>query len=220
MISYRGNPIPVFTIPPNWKQNPKFTEDHGTLIKEAISTVEQRMGDRHRGLWSIKYKTLSLTAQEMAYTRKVLETPAAIPFACGFWTTAVKLSLPSVIGTPYVDVDDASNTLFDILPYAMIWTAFNQFEILRMNGAAPNNLQFTDGVQNVWPAGSWVVPVTLGQLKRPDAQSVTDENDVFSVDFTELIFPDAPYVEQLIAPGVQAYELQPIEMVGIGGPLL
>jgi hypothetical protein len=219
VIYYRTTPVPVFTIPPNWKTAPKIAEDHGGLVREALSTAEDRRADRHRSLWSISYKTLTLTAQEMGYIRKVLETPEALPFACGFWPLAAKLASPGVQGTPYVTIDDLGATLFDILPYAMLWSAFDTFELVRVAIASASTVQFTTGLATNWPAGTWLVPVTTGALKRPDSRSLTDANDEFKVDFSERFYADEPYFEQA-AGGTQAYELQPLELVGAGGPVL
>jgi len=199
VITHRDNIVPVFSIPPDWSSPVRCGEDWGGIIIEALTTREQRLGDRHRAPWTTSYRALTLTPQEMGYIRKVLETPAATPFACGYWHSAVRLASDAAAGTTHVTVDDATGAIFDVLPYAMIWTAFDRYEALRVSAVIVNQIHFATGLTRDWPAGAWVVPVAVGRLERPEAKSLTDASDEFTVTFSERFAPGPARQERLQA---------------------
>lgn len=219
MITYLNQAVPVFSIPPNWKRPPRISEAWGGAIREAISTAEDRQGNRHRPTYKIAYDTLSLTAQEQGFIRKVLEQSGALPIAVGFWPFACKLTAPAVAGTPYVTVDNADDGLFDVLPYVMVWDAFNNFETKRIALFNTTQIQFVEPLEADRAVDTWVIPMTVGKVLRSDTKALTDAHGIFKLNFEEAFFSDGVFTGRTLI-GEEQYGLLATEFIGIGGPLL
>lgn len=220
MITYRTRPVPIFTIRPNWTRAVILGENWEGIKKEAISTAEDRLGTLPRPLYKLDYSTLTLTAQETGYIRKVLEAASDLPIGVPFWQDMTMLTAPTVIGSPSVAVEFTAGTLFDVLPYALIVHDFDSWEAHRVFSVDPDGITFAEAVGAVWAAGDFVVPLTLGLLKRPSAEAATDMLGAFNVKFEEKFLQEATYTPSVLTPGAQQYEQRGFVEEGIGGPLL
>jgi hypothetical protein len=219
MITYRDRLIPVFSLPPNWKQAIVVTEEWGTFIRESLDTSEQRRGSRPRPLYKIEFSTLSLSAQEQGYVRKVLEASNDMPIAVPFWQDAVDVSIASTAGNPWIDVEFTANTLFGVLPYMMVWTGFKTFETHRVALVNATQIQVVDSMDASWPVGAKVVPVAVGKLAKQKTQSLTDVNGVFKAKFEEVFLNEGPMLCQTISGTTIGASLPFIEEC-VGGALL
>ena len=219
MITYRDQEVPVFSIPPNWQSPLTLTEEWGVFVRESLDVSETRRGSRPRPLYKVEYATLGLSAQEQGYTRKVLEYPTDLPTACGLWEDEVLVSVASTIGNPWIDVETTLGTLFDVIPYMMVWTAFNEFEVHRVAAVNATQIQITDSFEAAWPVGARVVPVTIGKLGRPKTSQLTDVAGQFRVRFEEAWFNSGPMLCQAIE-GSAAGATLPFETECVGGALL
>jgi hypothetical protein len=219
VITYQDTPIPVFSVRANWAAQISITEEWGVFARESLDTTETRRGSRPRPLYKLEYSTLTLSAQEQGYIRKVLEGAEDSPIAVGFWEDAILLSQDSVIGNPWIDVESTLGTLFDVLPYMMIWSDFNEFECHRVAAVNATQIQVTDSIEAVWPAGTFVVPVAVGKVGRVKTSALTDVNDVFRLKFEEVWLNEGPMLCQAIE-GSAAGATLPFEKECIGGALL
>lgn len=192
MITYRGQIVPVFTVPPNWKKPFVLTELSDDLIAETLDTGEERLGTRTRPRFRVKYLTLTLTPQETGYIRKVLEQDDSIPIGVGLWQDAIKITAPSIAGNTFLNTDATANLLFDVAPYALVWKSFKDISTVRTLFVVPTGLQLADGLDIDFEAGDWVVPMVIGKISRENMTSLTDEHATFEVKFDEFTFVDAP----------------------------
>ena len=219
MITYRDRPIPIFTLEPNWKSVITVTEEWGTFIRESLDTSETRRGSRPRPLYKIEFSTLSLSAQDQGYVRKVLEAAQDMPIGVPFWEDAVDVTVPVTAGNPWVDVEFTANTLFGVLPYMMVWTGPKSFEAHRTALVNASQIQVVDSFDAAWPVGAKVVPVAVGKLAKPKAQALTDVNGVFKVKFEEAFFNEGPMLCQPVS-GTASGATLPFEYECVGGALL
>lgn len=217
MIYYRDRAIPILTIPPNWGRPVKLVEDWGGLVREAMDVSEERQGNYPRPLYKIEYETLALTAQETGYIRRMLQTDTDMPIGVAAWQSQVRLTADVLALTPYVTVEDTAGGLFDVLPYALLWHSFNEFDVVTTAAVGPNQVQFAEGVAADFIEGDFLVPLTVGKLRRPNAVAVTDAHGKFGVRFEEAFLNQEPYIEADIS-GTDQYAMYSFEMQGVGGP--
>lgn len=216
MITYRRQTVPVFSLPVNWETEVLVAEDYGGIVVEALATNEQRLGTRPRELHAIQFRTLSMGPKEQGYTRKLLETPLEMPFAVPLWPSQVKLAAANAIGNAFVTCDDTYGGMFDLVPHAMIWSAYDRFETFHTFQVGPNAVQFAEATSLQFAAGDMLVPIALGWLKRPEPGHVTDVNGEFEVDFTEAFLQEASYLATAIT-GTDQYQTKAFTLVGTGG---
>lgn len=219
MITYRTRPVPIFTVPPDWGRALVLGENWEGIEREALSTAEDRLGTLPRPLYKLDYSTLTLTAQETGYIRKVLEGADDLPIGMPFWQDAAKLSVPTVIGNVNCSVDFTAGTLFDVLPYALIFHDFDSWETKRVFSITSTQITFADAIEAVWAVGDLVVPLTLGLLKRNQQEAITDIHGILKVKFEERFLQEASYLPGTIS-GAQVYQQRYFEEEGIGGPLI
>lgn len=217
-ILYKGIQVPVFSIPPNWKKPVRLQEVDATLVREALSTAEDRLQRRPRALFNIDYQTLTLSAQETGFIRKVLETAAEMPCAVGFWPDALKLTASATIGNPFVLTEATLGTLFEADSYFMLWSRFNNIETGRIQSVGTAGLNLVQPLTKAWIPGDVILPVYLGKLIKPNTPHVTDENGVFKVKFEEQFIPDVNRLCLEII-GVDAYFFLAMEQQCTGGPV-
>jgi hypothetical protein len=211
--------VPVFTIPPNWQRSVKLGENWEGIVKEALSTAEERLGTLPRPRYTLDYSTETMGAQETGYIRKILEGADDLPVAMPFWQDETKLTAPTVVGNVVCAVDFTAGTLFDVLPYAIIWHDFDSWETKRLFSISTTEITFADPIENVWAVGDFVVPVTLGLLRRPNAEAPKDTLGVFPVKFEEQFLQESSYLPFTIG-GAGQYEQRGFAEEGIGGDLL
>ena len=219
MITYRDQPVPVFTIQANWKAPILLTEDWNVFARESIDVSETRRGSFPRPLYKLEFSTLSLSAQEQGYMRKMLEAADAMPIAVPFWQDAVPVTVAATAGNPWIDVEFTAGTLFDVLPAMLIWTAFDAWEIHRVAAVNDTQVQVTDAIEFAWPVGAKVVPCAVGKLAKPNASQLTDINGVFKVKFEERWLNEGPMLCYPIVGDQQGATL-PFVTECIGGAIL
>lgn len=185
MIQYRGRTIPIFSIPPNWSRPVKISENWGGLAREAMDTSEERQGNQPRPLYKIDYETLTLTAQETGYVRRMLQADTDMPVGVAAWQDAVRLTADAAELDTEVLTEATAGTLLDVLPYALLWHAFDEFDVLTTAAVAANQVDFTEGLARDFEAGDVLVPLAIGKLRRPNAIAVTDAHGKFPVRFEE-----------------------------------
>jgi hypothetical protein len=199
VIAYRGNVVPVFSVPPNWNKPVRVKERWDDIVAETLDTGEERIGVRPRPLYSIAYLTLTLTAQETGYIRKVLEQDDASPIAVALWQDARRLTAPTIAGNVFCNCEDTAGTLFDVVPFALLWKSFRELSTVRTLEVHPTGLVFADGIDLDFDAPDVVIPLCLGKISRDNLTSLTDENATFAVKFDEFSYVDAPILCTAIA---------------------
>lgn len=219
MITYQDTACPIFSIPPNWGDAINITEDYGVLVRETLDTSESRTATRPRPLFGINYSTMQLTARETGYTKRILEQANALPCAVGLWQDQLLLTAAASVGMSFIQVDATAGSMFDVVPYLMIWSDFETFTTHRISIVSANSILLADPITTAFAIGSRVVPMVIGKLNKPATDHITDENGVFTVDFQEGFFSEGPILGYTIAgPDVEASESFEGEL--IGGPLL
>lgn len=215
MITYRGEAVPVLSVAADWRGKIGVTESYATIIREAIDLSEERIARRARPKFSISYDTTEMTADETAYLRSVLESAGERPFAVPFWQDRVRLAADATSGNPWVDTEETTGTLFDVLPYAMVWSDYRTFTTHRVFSVASNQIVLADPLTQSFLAGEWIVPVALGKLAIPDMAALTDIHGTFKVTFEEAFLTDAPMVCTVITgTDVEATYFMASECVG------
>jgi hypothetical protein len=219
VIRYHDQPVPCFSIPPNWRNNVQVSEDWGVFVRESLDASETRRGSSPRPRYLVEYATLTLSGQEQGYIRKVMERADVMPIALGLWEDEARCSIEAIAGTPWIDVETTAGTLFGVVPYVMIWGAFNSFELHRVSGVNATQIQVTGALENDWPVGTRVVPVAVGKLAKPKTTALTDINDVFRVRFEEVWLNEGPMLCGM-TEGEQQGATLPFETECIGGAIL
>lgn len=219
MITYRGDAVPVLSVPADWRGKVTVTEEWATIVREALNTSEERIGRRSRPKFKISFDTTEMTADETAYLRSVLESAGERPFAVPFWNDKLKLTADATSGNPWVDTEATAGTLFDVLPYAMVWSDYRTFTTHRVFSVGATQIVLADPLTQSFITGEWIVPMAVGKLAIPDMAALTDIHGSFKVNFEEAFLTDAPMVcSSITGTDVEASYFMETECVG-GGPL-
>lgn len=184
--SYNGQPLPVYSVGPNWKEKISLRTIYDTIVKEALDLGEERQGRVPRSRFGIRYTTLPLTGQETGYIRRVLELAQALPIIMPVWTEASKLTTLTGLGDNILQVDDTFPTLLSVLyDYVIVWKDYRTWEVLAVTDFDDETITLGDEVQGVYAAGTLVLPIIIGKMPRAEVQNITDEHGVASPDFEE-----------------------------------
>ena len=194
MITYRGTAVPVLSVAPNWRGKISVTEEWATIIREAINTSEERISKRGRPRFGINFDTNQMTADETAYLRSVIESAGERPFAVPFWNSALRLSADATSGNAWVDTETTVGSMFELLPYAMLWSDYRTFTTHRVFSVGATQVVLADPLTQSFIANEWIVPMAVGKLALPDMGALTDIHGTFKVRFEEMFLTDAPMV--------------------------
>lgn len=219
MITYKGEAVPVLSIAADWRGKVSVTETYANIIREAIDTSEERIARRSRPLYKISFDTTELTADETAYLRSILQSAGERPFAVPFWQDKVRLTEDALSGNAWVDTEATAGTLFDVLPYAMVWSDYRTFTTHRTFSVGANQIVLADPLTQSFIAGEWIVPMAVGKLAIPDMSALTDIHGAFKVTFEEAFLVDSPMVCSAIE-GVDVEATYFMETECVGGALL
>jgi hypothetical protein len=198
---YKGQPLPVYSICPNWKTKVSLRTIYSTLIRESLDLSEVRIAKQPRCLYALRYSTLPLTGQETGYIRRVLEMAQALPIIMPVWTEASKLTTAAGVGDNILQVDTTFPTLLSVLyDYVIVWKDFAHWEIVATDNPGTNEITLDDEIQNAYPVGSLVMPILIGKMPRPATPQITDEHGTHSVNFEERFhgLTDQSVVEQIL----------------------
>lgn len=207
------------SIRPDWRGKINVTEEYSTLIREALDLSEERIAKRSRPRYKISFDTTEMTADETAYLRSILESANGRPFAVPFWQDALPISADAVSGNPWVDTEDTDGMLFDVLPYAMVWSDYRTFTTHRVFSVSANQIVLADPLTQSFEAGSVIVPMAVGKMAIPPMAAMTDIHGNFKVSFEEAFLTDAPMVCTVITgTDVEASYFMASECVG-GDPV-
>lgn len=184
---YKGQTLPVYSVAPNWRERVRLRTIYGTHVREKLDLSETRYGRQPRSLFGLQYTTLPLDGQETGYIRRVMELAQGLPVIMPVWTEASKLTVASGIGDTLLTVDDTYPTLLSVLyDYVIVWQDYKTWEILALASFDNETLTLTDPVGRVYPVGTLVMPILIGDLKRPPASQLTDEHGQHNVQFVEV----------------------------------
>jgi hypothetical protein len=160
-----------------------------TVIKEALDVSESRQRTRPRPLYGLRYRTLEgdmISAQETAYARKLIELPDGLPFAMPIWMDRVQLTADLEADASVLTVETTDLSLWDTFDsYALIWTDFQTWEVVALNSVSGTTIVLSNPVASAWAAGTWIIPLAIGHLKRNDRANFTSDHARFQVDFEE-----------------------------------
>lgn len=185
--------VPILSIPPNWESGVRQIISYGTLIRETLALNEERQLTRPRPLYGLKFRTLSLSARETSYIRKVLELAQDSAVGCPIWTDRTRLTANASIGATSLSVETIAGRLFHVFPLAIIWSDPFTWELLDVSGFTGDTtillgapLAGTWAAGSTWNTGAQVMPLAIGNLKRPDSGNITDEYGEMNIEFMEV----------------------------------
>jgi hypothetical protein len=107
-------------------------------------------------------------------------------------------------------------TLFDVVPFAMLWNGFNYFETFTTFASDRCEVQFAEPITKQFSAGDYVVPIIVGRFARNDVPAVTDANHKFPVSFDEEFLSELFATPSAIAGNIH-YGQPAFEYMLIGG---
>lgn len=185
-MKFRGQSIPVLSLPPEWRLGVSASARHETVVAEALSGREDRRQRQARLLWRLSYSAISATARETGYMRGVLLAAREMPLAVPFWPQAVELSGAVEAGDSWLAIGPTADLgLFRAGGWALVMAHALAWEVVRVDVVQAYGL-VTDGeLARDWPGGTWVVPLLLGHLPRPRTVHETDELGTWRIDFEE-----------------------------------
>lgn len=185
--TYNGNPIPLFTVAPDWgAADPVLKVLHNTAIFEALDNSEERHKQRPRPLYGISFTSAALGQQQQGAIRKQLETAQDQVYGVPLWTEAISLSAAAASGSSSLDVTSSSFTLFQIFPYALLWRDWQTYELVELASAALETIfTLTAPTAGAWPEGTLLVPVAYGYLARPEFSAIDGDNARADIQFEE-----------------------------------
>jgi hypothetical protein len=201
---YKSVNVPIFTGPPSWDGGVTVAAAYRTTIFEALDTSEERHSQFPRPLYRTRYRTLTLTANETAYLRKVIELAKEMPIGVPLWPMRTKLTANAAAGATILTVDDLNYRLWDVFnKFALIWRDYRTWEVIDMSGAAGTSISLSAVLAGSWQAGDTVVPLLFGHLGRESFSALTDENAQVEVACTERFIrltdpPTAPEAPMLL----------------------
>lgn len=219
MITYKGQAVPVMSLQSDWKAKFTVTEQWSTVVREALDTSEERISRRARALFKFSYSTIQLEAYETAYLRSILESAGERPFAVPLWADALLLTAVGTSGNPWVDVEATAGTMFDVLPYSMVWSDYLTFTTHRVFSKGATQIILADPLTQTFPIGARIVPMAVGRMKIPDMDALTDIHGSFKVQFEEAFLTDTPLICSAIT-GTDVEATYFMESECVGGLLL
>jgi len=219
MIYYRGQQLPILSNEPDWRTSINCTEEHSTVVRETIDTSEDRLGRRHRARFKLDFSISGMTDDETAFLLATLEGAGDLPFGVPFWQDTVDLTDDALEGQPWVDVTDATSSLFDVLDYVIIWEDHRTFTVCRRFSTSANQIILASPLDRAYSAGARVAPLAVGKLDIPQMAAVTDIHGTFQARFTEAFLTDAPMTCSVI-DGVDVEATYFFESECVGGLLV
>lgn len=191
-LQYQSQDLPVISVPPDWAvTRPQQIIQYRTLVREALALNEQRFMQRPRPLYGIKYSARIRGPQETSYIRKVIERAQALPVACPMWTDRERLVMHGEIGDTELVVSNTVGRLFAVFPYALLWLDFQTWKVVSVDVIDDITLALDEPLEERWPAGNSgfdgtsIMPLMIGNLKRPSHRLITDEAAEKPIDFIE-----------------------------------
>lgn len=183
---YNGANVPIFTGPPSWDSGVTLGVAYRTSLFEALDTSEERHSLYPRPLYRIRYRTLTLSANETAYLRKVIELAKGVPIGVPLWPMRTKLTADASAGATALEVDDVGRRLWDVFyTYALIWRDYKTWEVIDMAGALGTEIALDAATAGSWVTGDTVVPLLFGYLGRESFNALTDEHSQIEVSCEE-----------------------------------
>lgn len=184
-MKYKGQLIPVLTLPPQWQRGISATPRHETVVAEALNGREDRRQRLARMLWGLSYTAISHTARETGYMRGVLLAAREMPVAVPFWPQAAEL-LSDGINTTILTIEPTDGLmLYRPGGYALVMVHAMSWKAVQIADVQPGGMSLVGHLPGHWPAGTTVVPLLIGHLPRPRTAHETDEAGTWRIDFEE-----------------------------------
>ncbi len=190
---YRGQDIPIITVPPDWDEAPIVTSRHKTIVAEALDLSEERLGMFPRPLYGIRYQTTTLTARESGYLRKLFELSQGLPVGCPFWSDGVALVSDAPTDSVSLTVSSTANRLFSVLnTHALLWLDFETWEVVALAAVLGDTVTLTSPTVRAFHAGALLLPLAFGHVRRPDGNNLNTETSSVLIEFNEVFSSIAP----------------------------
>lgn len=206
-IPITGRRIVLFAFPPNWSSPVEETLEHLTVLDTSYTGKEQITEIRKEPRRLLQYNFRIHARASNVFDNMMFGWTARL-FCVPLWQEKTKLANAISAGATSLDIDTTART-FQTGSLAVIFAAFDSYEIVEIASATSSSVTLARGTDNAWPAGTRVYPAALAASDPEVATSRQSDTHIDGlIRFTVDPADSFPRMDQVAAPQTyRSYEL-------------